>query len=92
MFVLWISITAIVGVIVGALFSGKISKAVESLETTVETRLIAIETAIKARFAHAELESGAVLKCKDGFLDEFVEEIAAKVLAKLKAAEQTAKI
>jgi hypothetical protein len=88
MFVLWISFTAIVGVTVGSLFSGKISKAVKSLETTVETRLTNIQTAIREPFIHSQFMAGTALKSEE----EYVEEIATKVLAKLKAAERAAKI
>jgi ABC-type lipoprotein release transport system permease subunit len=39
----------LVGVVVGVVFSGRIGTAVKSLETTIETKLTAIEAAIKAK-------------------------------------------
>jgi hypothetical protein len=45
----WFVVVFVTGVILGVVFNGKIVAAVKSLETTIETRLIAIETAIKAK-------------------------------------------
>jgi hypothetical protein len=42
-------ISLIVGAVVGVTFSGKIHAAILSLELTVETRLRAIEAAVKAK-------------------------------------------
>jgi hypothetical protein len=49
MVILWVCIAAVAGVGVGVVFSGKIGTAIKSLETTIETRLLALEAAIKAK-------------------------------------------
>jgi len=81
MIFLWFVAVFMIGVILGAVFNGKIGAAVKSLEATLITRLYAIETAIGKPFGSAELVAGAALKTDA----EYVEEIAAKVMAKLKA-------
>lgn len=85
MLILWISLALIFGVLIGVVFSGKISKALKSLETTIDAKLTAIETAVKAQVVHTNLTVGSALKSHE----DYVEEIAAKVFAKLKAAETT---
>jgi hypothetical protein len=84
MIFLWFVAVFVVGVVLGAVFNGKIGAAVKSLETTLEAKLAAIETAIEKPFGSAELVAGAALKTDA----EYVEEIAAKVMAKLKADAQ----
>jgi hypothetical protein len=84
----WFVVVFVTGVILGVVFNGKIGAAVKSLETTLIFRLAAIEAAIKELFASAELTAGAAIKSDE----KYVEEIAAKVMAKLKADVQQGKV
>ena len=49
MIFLWFVAVFVIGVVLGAVFNGKIGAAVKSLETTLEAKLDGIETAIKAK-------------------------------------------
>lgn len=76
----------VIGVFIGVIFGSRIADAVESFEQTVAVRLKAIELYLGDLFPKGELIASAELKSTD----EYVDEIAEKVIAKLKAGERAA--
>jgi hypothetical protein len=90
---IFISVVVLALIVASVLFANRIKAIVEegftSLSQTLHERLLAVEVAVKGVFSNiqaVEAQAGSVLKSEA----EYVDQIAEKVIAKIKAAEQTA--